>query len=321
MTRREPSDTMALINRYIVVISLVLGIVLIFAISSQVNYQSLQKTIKEFLPNFKCLSVSGPAETDWTKMNVNILTAKQIVDYFYWTNSQSCKLAHDFGGRMMKDPSGFDGQKSICLDQLVRPQPGDCIVYSFGINNEWSFDDTMAKYGCEVFAFDPSMGQSDHNHSNKVHFYNLGLGGSDHTNDLGWKVQTLESVYKMLAPLHGKDKIIDYLKIDIESAEWEVLPQIIQSGMLKKVRQLGIEFHLQQLGDLDSYRRAVGVVKSLEDAGMVRFDSKYNPWWTGPIEALDNYKGTYGFEIAFYQVITYSSNVINSSVLVLNKAN
>ena len=42
----------------------------------------------------------------------------------------------------------------------------------------------------------------------------------------------------MLAPYHGKDAVIDYLKMDIEFAEWEAIPQIISSGMLAKVRQL-----------------------------------------------------------------------------------
>ncbi|CAG2232362.1 unnamed protein product [Mytilus edulis] len=30
-----------------------------------------------------------------------------------------------------------------------------CLVYSFGINNQWSFDDAMANIGCDVFSFDP----------------------------------------------------------------------------------------------------------------------------------------------------------------------
>jgi hypothetical protein len=41
----------------------------------------------------------------------------------------------------------------------------------------------------------------------------------------------------------------------------------------------------------------------MEKSGMVRFDSKYNPWWTGKIPSLDNYDGSNGFEIAFYQII------------------
>ena len=67
------------------------------------------------------------------------LTPREIIEYFYWSNRSSCQLVHDFGGQMLRNPSGLDGQKAVCLDSAVRPQSGDCIVYSFGINHEWSF--------------------------------------------------------------------------------------------------------------------------------------------------------------------------------------
>ena len=37
----------------------------------------------------------------------------------------------------------------------------------------------MANHGCNVFAFDPTMGREDHNHSARVMFYNLGLSDVD----------------------------------------------------------------------------------------------------------------------------------------------
>lgn len=70
-----------------------------------------------------------------------------------WSNSSSCRLSNDFGGAMAL--FGIDGQKAVCLDTEVRPIKGKCLVYSFGVNNEWSFEDTMDEYGCEVYAFDP----------------------------------------------------------------------------------------------------------------------------------------------------------------------
>ena len=204
------------------------------------------------------------------------LKPQEIIDYFYWSNASSCQLAHDFGGEMRKDPSGLDGQKAVCLDPQVRPPPGDCIIYSFGISNEWSFDEAMEAYGCRVFAFDPSMGKGNHNHSRNIQFFNIGLTDRDYTTEKGWQMKTLSSIYKLLVPFHG-ERIIDYLKIDIESAEWDVLPQLIPSGMFAKVRQLGVEFHLRNDSTLEHYRKMVSIVKSIEDAGMIRFNSKYNP--------------------------------------------
>jgi hypothetical protein len=255
-------------------------------------------------------------------MKVKHLSPQQIIDYFYWKNGSSCNCKITVGaGLKMINPVGFDGQKAIFLDPIAWPYPvikpesngtvsSSCLVYSFGISNEWSFDEAMeTKYGCEVFAFDPSMNKPDHDHSERVHFYNLGLGSRDtaHSPDhYEWRIKTLKSIYQMLLPRHKENKVIDYLKIDIESAEWHVLPQIIESGMLSKVRQLGVEFHVvPRNGDksLKNYQSLVSIIKSLENQGMIRFDSQFNPWWRGEIEVLDGYEGPLGFEIAFYQHI------------------
>ena len=264
------------------------------------------------ISNNKAASPSSTAllhqTLDWKTVNVSNLKPQQIIDYFHWANSTSCKLAHDFGGKLMRHPSGFDGQKSICLDPKVRPSEDHCIIYSFGINNsDWSFDETMEKYGCRVFSFDPSsMNVSSRNQSSstqKIQFFNFGLASRDYV-DAGrnWTLKTLSSTYKMLLLHHGEAAIIDYLKIDIDSAEWDVLPQIISSGMLNnKVRQLGVTFHLSANEDIQHYRSRVAIIKSIEDAGMVRFSSKYNPWYMGQIKALGNYTGSLRFEIAFYR--------------------
>ena len=281
------------------------GVVLILVIGIKINNQILDiKIIDKFLKFNSYSAVSQKKEEfDWKNFDSNTLSARKIIDYLYWTNSSSCRLAHDFGGRLAWNPSAFDGQKSVCLDPPVRPEAENCIVYSFGINNDWSFDDIMEKYGCEIFSFDPSMNISDHDRSERVHFYKIGLGDKDYTSDKGWKIKSLSSIYKMLLHRHGEETI-DYLKMDIESSEWLVLPQIIKSKMLNKVRQLGVEFHFETTGNLKQYQTLVGIIKSIEDAGMIRFSSKYNPWYKGKIEALENYEGSLGFEMAFYQVIS-----------------
>lgn len=53
----------------------------------------------------------------------DVLTGTQIMDYFMWTNRSSCRLAHDFGGQILGNPSGKDGQKAVCIDPQVAPQP------------------------------------------------------------------------------------------------------------------------------------------------------------------------------------------------------
>ncbi|KAK4006706.1 hypothetical protein OUZ56_011865 [Daphnia magna] len=245
--------------------------------------------------NEKCYS-----SADWdTILHADSLSGYELLQYFMWSNSSSCNLSHDFGGQLGKNPTGIAGQKAICIDSRVAPQPGKCLVYSFGINKEWSFDEHMELYGCEVFAFDPSMGMENHDHSPGIHFYNLGLSNRDEYNIYeNWTMRSLLSIYGSLSARHGH-KIIDYLKIDIEFYEWIALPQIMESGMLSKIRQLGIEVHLDHTDDIEWYRGWAKILRKMEKMGMIRFDSKYNPWSFGNFTELQ-LLGSFGYEIAWY---------------------
>ena len=42
----------------------------------------------------------------------------------------------------------MDGYKYICLDNLVGG--GKCLIYSFGISNDWTFEDMMDSAGSIV---------------------------------------------------------------------------------------------------------------------------------------------------------------------------
>ena len=249
----------------------------------------------------------------WKTIDVDSMTAEQIIDYFKWSNHTACEYRHYFGGFYLnyENIKGIDGQYPVCLDEAVKPSSNKrrCIVYSFGINYDWSFDEALEKFGCEIFSFDPSMSQADHDHSQHIHFYKLGLSNLDYANDKNWKLMSLDSIYQMLVPRHGAH-IIDYLKIDIEWSEWDALEQIIKSGMLSKVRQMAVEFHLPNKQAVESkidmtlegYRSMVHLVKSIEKQ-MTRFDSRPNYWSTLPIENLNHYNGPICFEISFYQVL------------------
>ena len=291
---------MTVIRRYLWVLILPVSVVFVMFLNVIKSPNNLQRS-NSILGDWQTVRQE---EVDyWKNINVNTMSPKQIVDYFHWNNRSSCGLIHDFGGFIRVNPVGYDGQKAICLDDQVKPSfLNNCLVYSFGINIDWSFDETMELCGCQVFSFDPSIGKKDYDRSEGIHFYNLGLDGRDYVNANNWTMKTLSTIYNQLTARHG-EKIIDYLKLDIEGSEWTALPQIISSGMLSKVKQLTVEFHLPKNGSLQVYRDMVAVVKSLEDFGMVRFDSKYNPWVMEKVPILDNYYGSLAFEIAFYQIL------------------
>ena len=68
------------------------------------------------------------------------------------------------------------------------------------INDEWSFDDSIANYGCRVYAFDPTMNKEDHVRSPFIQFFKVGLSDFDSEGTLGesgkaaWKTRTLKSI-------------------------------------------------------------------------------------------------------------------------------
>ncbi|KAH9500740.1 Methyltransferase-like protein 24 [Bulinus truncatus] len=143
------------------------------------------------------------------------------------------------------------GNWPVCQDeQFVVNQP--CLVYSFGIANDFSFDDHAGRMGCKVHSFDPSMNKTDHVRNENVTFYNMGIAAYDTngwepykdayiTHKQIWKVRTLKSI---MSELNHANRNLDILKIDVESTEWTVLNNIVETDMLKNIRIFLIEYHL-----------------------------------------------------------------------------
>ena len=161
-----------------------------------------------------------------------------------------------------------DGGWNVCNDPKYTPKP-PCIIYSFGINNDFSFDDAVSEiYGCNVYSFDPSMNKTNHKHSAKVWFYNVGIAGKDYTNNLKWDLRTLASIMEMLGHTNRK---IDILKMDVESSEWPLLSHVLNTNILDNVGQLYLEFH-----NGTSIER-LQLIKGLYDRGFRTFWSHMNP--------------------------------------------
>ena len=129
-----------------------------------------------------------------------------------------------------------------------------CIIYSFGIADHYAFESDMGKLGCVVHAYDPTV-ELPSSPTKNVHFKKIGLG--HFTGNM--KVRSNNDPKNLTKPLPVttlKDAIvrngdfgkeITYIKVDIESAELKAIPEWIESGILKNVRQIGIELHTGQL--------------------------------------------------------------------------
>lgn len=171
-----------------------------------------------------------------------------------------------------------DGGWDICHDKKYRPSQ-HCLVYSFGIDNDFSFDDDIADtYECEVHSFDPSLNLKKHQHASRVWFYPLGLSGSKRKikgyRGGYWQLDTIDNIRRGLG--HDKRQI-DVLKMDIEHAEWDVIPSLAKSGLLQDVVQLSVEIHTPTLRDSDErYLKYLSDFKFLYDSGFRIFWSFTN---------------------------------------------
>ncbi|XP_071537120.1 probable methyltransferase-like protein 24 isoform X1 [Panulirus ornatus] len=148
-----------------------------------------------------------------------------------------------------------DGMKYVCLDERFNIRPGNCVVLSFGVNNEWSFEDDMDKFGCKVYAFDPTMGMDDHHRSTNVWFLKLGISNFQGQKKIGMNRNPLDFDFNQSFPVDRYENIIerlglsghviDYVKLDVELSELDFLQDIVNNSphLLHNIKQLAIEIH------------------------------------------------------------------------------
>jgi hypothetical protein len=97
-----------------------------------------------------------------------------------------------------------------------------CLVYSFGVGEEVSFDIAAEALGCSVFMFDPTVGRPRQDLSEHMHFFPIGLADRDSVNrDLGWTYRSFESIVQMLG--HRDNRELDILKIGMACVDPVVL--------------------------------------------------------------------------------------------------
>jgi FkbM family methyltransferase len=139
----------------------------------------------------------------------------------------------------------------------------NAIVYSFGIGEDVSFDTAVINnHNCHVFGFDPTPKSINwvkkQELSEKFHFHEFGISSKsgfylpknpeyvsgslntqknvDLTNKISVIMKSIENIMKELGHKH-----IDVLKMDIESAEYDVIENILNAKI--SITQILIEFH------------------------------------------------------------------------------
>jgi FkbM family methyltransferase len=157
-------------------------------------------------------------------------------------------------------PYGKDNVWHICTDGW----PGrEIVVYSGGVGKDISTElELLDAFSCRVFIYDPSpTGQETMRNSRNQHerltYEPLGLAGRagaqvfsqpQHAEEGSFRKQTSEENaihfacvrLSEQASQHGHREI-DLVKLDIEGFEYEVLDDLLHSGIV--VHQLCVEFH------------------------------------------------------------------------------
>lgn len=129
-----------------------------------------------------------------------------------------------------------DGDKFVCLDNIIDSKQNECLIYSFGVNNDWTFEDHMDYAGCHIFAYDHTVNFPDTRGRN-IKFFKKGLGKEEN-------METLANLYKINK---HEGRTVEYLKIDIEGHELGGLSDWLATGALDNVNQIAMELHLPSL--------------------------------------------------------------------------
>lgn len=109
------------------------------------------------------------------------------------------------------------------------------IAYSFGINNDVSWDNDMADRGYKIFMYDHTI-DSLPAWREEFNWSKEGLSGTTNSVEL---LDTLENYIKRNGHSSKTGMI---LKIDIEGAEWDFL-DTVPAKVLRQFDQIVIEFH------------------------------------------------------------------------------
>jgi len=151
-----------------------------------------------------------------------------------------------------------DGGKWVCGMSLYEaipaskaehrhPPPSKTIIYSFGVNDESTFEAEMLARipSAEIFAFDYSVDrlglQISTAHSSRAFFSKVGLGAKDEPS----KSPPFYTLSTLMA--QNNHSYIDILKIDIEGSEYTAFDSFMDSCDASGVMPIGqvmIELHL-----------------------------------------------------------------------------
>ena len=163
--------------------------------------------------------------------------------------SSFCKELKKFGGPYSAKCKYTDGGKFTCMDDLlVDIQNNECLIYSFGIDKDWTFEDAMSDFGCKVYAHDPTVNFPRHRGANII-FEKVGLASKADTEN------NLKDLKTIIAENGHSESKISYLKMDIE-------------GVSALINNMIVQFlHNDQMVDITTVTTEIGKPNSATNLG------------------------------------------------------
>ena len=133
-----------------------------------------------------------------------------------------------------------------------------------GYKGQWA-SDIYARYNCRILVFEPVKSFADKiakrfAHNPRVKVFRVALGANRRQGIIGLNndgssvyrdaptkdVIQFEDVTEFFAQ-HNIDSA-DLMKVNIEGGEYELLPRMIETGLIKTIRHLQIQFHDIEFG-------------------------------------------------------------------------
>ena len=181
------------------------------------------------------------------------------------------------------------GQKYRKVQEFFRKQGNDMLRESSFLNSDsvvfelggykgdW-VGDIYEKYLCNCYVFEPIEEFCDvirmkFQDVEKVHIYNMGIGVTTYDSIINVS-EDGSSVYdkngnrkikiKAIKEFLEENRIdrIDFIQINIEGGEYDILEWLIESGDIKQIKILQIQFHDRK--EIDSKRRMEDIQINLE---------------------------------------------------------
>jgi FkbM family methyltransferase len=160
-----------------------------------------------------------------------------------------------------------NGEQTLRLNYDLKK---DSIVFDIGGYKGNFADDIYNKYMCTVYIFEPVNYFYDHIKNRfvgneKIKAYKYGLSNCEKTIEISIEndsssvhkrsnnIETIKLINVTNFIRNNSIKKIDLLKINIEGGEYEVIPELINSGDIDKIMNLQIQFH-DFIDDCDTKR-------------------------------------------------------------------